>query len=177
MAVHVKGECDAGVTKAFANDLHVDAGRQKMGRVAMAKIVEPDPRWSCIEVQCDSALLANRAVIGPDQLLYIEGGGWDHVDVVEFPRSLTGCVGGLFQFDEADQGSMHQVRMSIADQDGADLGASGVLLVEASARLQTFAMQFNIVLTKTGWFEVKLSDDDGPFSATRCVVLLVDTDG
>ena len=128
-------------------------------------------------VQCDSSLLANRAVIGSDQLLYLEGAGWDHVDVVEFPRSLTGCVAGLFQFDESDHGSSHQVRMSVTDHDGADLGASGVLLVKASARLQTFAMQFNIILAKAGWFEVKLSDDEGPFSVTRCDVLLVDSTG
>lgn len=123
-------------------------------------------------VQCESALLANRGVIGPDQLLYLEGAGWEHVTASAFPWTVTGCLSGLFHFDEGESGTTHAVRMSVVDQDGNDLGASAALLVTATSRLLTFAVPFSIIVTEVGWFEVKLSDLAGVFSSTRCDVVL-----
>jgi hypothetical protein len=69
-------------------------------------------------VQCESALLANRGVIGADQLLYLEGAGWEHVKAEAFPWSVSGCLSGLFQFDDEDRGEIHTVKMTIEDQNG-----------------------------------------------------------
>jgi hypothetical protein len=116
-------------------------------------------------------MLANRASVGNDQLLYLEGAGWDHVVAHALPWSVAGFITGLFEFDDSERGSSHIVRMSVRDVNGVDLGSNAVLLITAASRVVPFAVQFSFVVEAHGSFDVVLSRGSELLLTTTCPVV------
>ena len=121
-----------------------------------------------------TSLLATHAEVGADGLLAIRGGGWEFYSVARVPATVQGFLAGLIEFDHDEIGSTHALRLTLADEDGDDLGSSASLVISAQRRIAPFAVPFTGIVNSAGGFAVTLSDATGPLIVVESVVRLPD---
>lgn len=114
-------------------------------------------------------LLADQATVSQGGLLNIAGGGWEHFTPALFPATVAGTAAGIVKFESADGGEL-EFRLSIVDQDGLTMDASGSIVLRSERMLAPFALPFMFVVRQPGSFAIHLSDDEGVFGAVECDV-------
>ena len=123
-------------------------------------------------VHVNAALLANVANVGPDGLLYVEGGGWENYSVLTLPATLDGHFAGIIALDDSEIGRPHVVGFSVS-QAGQLLGSTGSMIVNSQRALVPFALRFTTVVHAVRLFVVELTDHDGGvLVAADCEVVL-----
>ena len=122
-------------------------------------------------MQMSAVVLANRAEVGPDGLLYVQGGGWEHFDVPELPWTLDGYVAGIVTFDAGEIGQSRLIRFSLS-QAGQDLESSGSMTIKATRKRAPFVFRFTAVVSAEGEFVVEISDEQGPAGQVDSMIVL-----
>ena len=102
----------------------------------------------------------------------IRGGGWEFFSVSRMPATIQGFLAGLIEFDHDEIGSTHALRLTLADQQGEDLGSSASMVVVAQRKIAPFAVPFTGIVNEAGLFAVTLSDATGPLIVVESEVRL-----
>lgn len=85
-------------------------------------------------------MLADRAWVAENGLLYVEGGGWEFIPVAELPTTVTGYVAGIIEYSAEDLGNTHVIQ--ITAKAGQVEASSGSRVKKAVRRLAPFAIPF-----------------------------------
>ena len=125
-------------------------------------------------VHIATSLLATHAEVGGDGLLTIRGGGWEFYSVPRVPATIQGFLAGLIEFDKDEIGSTHALRLTLADEQGRDLGSAAAMVIMAQRKIAPFAVPFTGIVNESGRFAVTLSDAAGPLIVVESEVRLIE---
>ena len=119
-----------------------------------------------------TSLLATHAEVGADGLLAVRGGGWEFYSVPRMPATIQGFLAGLIEFDHDEIGTTHALRLTLADEQGRDLGSAAAMVIMPQRKIAPFAVPFTGIVNESGRFAVTLSDDAGPLIVVESEVRL-----